>query len=559
MVCAQSNPPRRDGILGPSTTALFPIPLPRDDVWSVVPKHWSKACRVRRAHRKMLQLVILALNYLHFASPLNVVHLVGRSPSDLHLSVFSRLLALIKAGGPVEKISIFNCGRKSYQLDARFSELVEAVQRLGLDSAEQYRGSKSEVFVPAQNEREELRPCRELCAERLKLSGSGVWDPVPFLSDLFYMPYIEPRVNQFDIKPPKDVLPDLSRVDRAEVLKLCKVWDLRGLLRIFPEHCGPKHRWGLVKVFNNYKSPVADRQIGDRRGMNFCEGKISGPSKTLPNATSLLQLCPRSFTEMLSGAVTDRRDFYHQFKVSDEKACGNALFPPFLADELKGFSAFQLMVEREAAQGRISDRHVVGDRLGLSPKPILLDTERYVACFGALYQGDHLGVEYATDAHANLMRSWGLLDDERRLQGSRPILYDDVCAGLIIDDMFFVSSETAQNLSCLNESLAVRQLGVAKRAYDEEGLLGSDDKDVLGDVVFKVCGAEVDSSWKSVKNGFVVVGAPKEKRLVLGALSSAAACLRFTSDALHSCLIGSWVSALLMRRQAMAFLNELFM
>ena len=103
MVCAQSNPPRRDGILGPSTTALFPIPLPRDDVWSVVPKHWSKACRVRRAHRKMLQLVILALNYLHFASPLNVVHLLGRSPSDLHLSVFSRLLALIKAGGPVER------------------------------------------------------------------------------------------------------------------------------------------------------------------------------------------------------------------------------------------------------------------------------------------------------------------------------------------------------------------------------------------------------------------------------------------------------------------------
>ena len=247
MVCAQSNPPRRDGILGPSTTALFPIPLPRDDVWSVVPKHWSKACRVRRAHRKMLQLVILALNYLHFASPLNVVHLLGRSPSDLHLSVFSRLLALIKAGGPVEKISIFNCGRKSYQLDARFSELVEAVQRLGLDSAEQYRGGKSEVFVPAQNEREELRPCRELCAERLKLSGSGVWDPVPFLSDLFYMPYIEPRVNQFDIKPPKDVLPDLSRVDRAEVLKLCKVWDLRGLLRYFLNTAGRNIGGGLSR------------------------------------------------------------------------------------------------------------------------------------------------------------------------------------------------------------------------------------------------------------------------------------------------------------------------
>ena len=81
---------------------------------------------------------------------------------------------------------------------------------------------------------------------------------------------------------------------------------------------------------------------------------------------------------------------------------------------------------------------------------------------------------------------------------------------------------------------------------------------MLGNVVFKVCGAEVDSSWQSVRNGVVAAGAPREKRLVLGALSSAAASLRFTSDALHSCLLGSWVSALLMRRQAMAAINELF-
>lgn len=548
----------RVGTLFPSTTALFPIPLPRDDVWSVVPKHRSKACRLRRAYRKMLHLVILALNYLHFASPLNVVHLLGRSPSDLHMSLFARLMALIKAGGPVEKVSIFNCGRKAFQLDARFNELVEAVQSLGLDSAAQYKGGSSEVSVPTKNEKDELRPYRELCAERLKLSGSGQWDPVPFLSDLFYMPYLEPRVNQFDIRPPREVLPDLSRVDRNEVLKLCKVWDLRGLLRIFPEHCGPKHRWGLVKVFNNYKSEHADRQIGDRRGMNFCEGRISGPSKTLPTATSLLQLCPKRFREMLSCGVTDRRDFYHQFRVSNEKACGNALFPPFSAEELCEFSAFQTMREREAAHGRISDRHVVGDRFGLAPRSILVESERYVACFGALYQGDHLGVEFATDAHANLMKSCGLLDEDRRLQGSTPILYDDICSGLIIDDMFFISREQAQNLNCLQNSKAVGKLLEAKRAYTKEGLLGSDDKDVLGNVVFKVCGAEVDSSWRSVQSGVVLAGTPREKRLALGALSSAAASLRFTSDALHACLVGSWVSTLLMRRQAMAALNEVF-
>jgi hypothetical protein len=80
------------------------------------------------------------------------------------------------------------------------------------------------------------------------------------------------------------------------MLKLCKVWDNQDLLRLYPAHYGPKHTWGMAKIFNNYKNPAADRQIGDRRGMNFCEGRILGPSKTLPSCTTLLQLCPQTCT-----------------------------------------------------------------------------------------------------------------------------------------------------------------------------------------------------------------------------------------------------------------------
>ena len=38
--------------------------------------------------------------------------------------------------------------------------------------------------------------------------------------------------------------------------------------------------------------------------------------------------------------------------------------------------------------------------------------------FGALYQGDHLGVEFALRAHEVLLHRNGLLVDERRLQTS---------------------------------------------------------------------------------------------------------------------------------------------
>ena len=53
------------------------------------------------------------------------------------------------------------------------------------------------------------------------------------------MPYLEPRCNQFDVEPPAELLPDLSRVNRAEILKLCKVWDNQDLLRLYPAHFTP--------------------------------------------------------------------------------------------------------------------------------------------------------------------------------------------------------------------------------------------------------------------------------------------------------------------------------
>ena len=460
----------------------------------------------------------------------------------------------------MEELSIFNCGRKSFQLDARLSELAEVVQSLGLDSLSKYNGAHETANVEQRNEKEELRPYRELCAERLKLSGTGSWDPREFLSDLFYMPYVEPRINQFNIVPPDEVLPDLRSVKKDEVLRLCQVWDVKGLLRIFHADQGPHHRWGLCKVFNNFKNAQVDRQIGDRRGMNWCQGRIPGPSKSLPNATALLQLAPLRFSQMLSAAITDRRDFYHQFWMSDSKACGNAMFPVFKAAELAHLKAYDSFVER-ASEGLKKNRirKVVGDFLHAPPKKVLFDDGvPVIATFGALFQGDHLAVEFATDSHANLMMSIDFLRDSCRLQGGKALFDDSSASGLIIDDFFIVSKEPAVDCKILDDSSAVRQLSFAKKLYAEHGILGSDDKDVLGDVLFKICGAEVCSTWPSVKRGVVAAGAPYEKRLMLALISGYVASLGHTSDAFHACLIGSWVSLLMMRRQAMACIDELF-
>lgn len=58
------------------------------------------------------------------------------------------------------------------------------------------------------------------------------------------------------------------------------------------------------------------------------------------------------------------------------------------------------------------------------------------------------------------------------------------------------------------------------------------------DLVFKVCGAEVDSSLESVDRGVVFAAAPLDKRMSLAMFSAASAALPYTSDALHACLLG---------------------
>ena len=184
----------------------FPCRMPQDDVWRIVPLNAGSALRRRRALRMMVHLVVLGLNYVHFSAPLQIVRYLRRRPSDLHLGVYERLLALIKAGGPLEEINVLNCGRKSHQLDARLDELLEALQKNGLHNITSYAGLSEKTVVPPCNDREELRPYRDLDASRLKLSGSGAWDPGDYLSDLFYLPYVEPRINQFNIIPPFELL-----------------------------------------------------------------------------------------------------------------------------------------------------------------------------------------------------------------------------------------------------------------------------------------------------------------------------------------------------------------
>ena len=552
---------RSRGVRSSTATALFPIPLPLDNAWDFGLQRLGKSRRERLAVRRMVHLAVLALNYLHFRQPLKCLPNMQRRPSALHLLVYARLSMLSRAGGPVHEVSILGCGRKSFQLSARFEELLGALQSLGLDSSSPYQFGKEGTEVEVKNNREELIPYRPLCAERLKLTGQANWDPTPFLSDLFYMPFVEPRVNEFDILAPSHLRPDLSGVDKKEVEALCRVWDARGLLEILPEELGCRDSRRMAKVFNNYKSASADRQIGDRRSQNYAEGRLAGPSRDLPTAAALLQVAPKQFEEMLVTSITDRRDFYHQFLVTSERSSRNAIYPVFKASELADTKAYEEFRQSFPLKKKRGDRIAEGDYLlGRGrPRSLLVEEDGpVIACFRALFQGDHLGVEIACDSHGTLLESYGLLRPEGRLRSSAAIEDDDVVQGLVIDDFFVVSKEKKSAQLNLEDTGSVRAFRQAKRIYEQQGIIGSDDKDEVGKLVAKICGAQIDSSLGAVEKGLVSLGSPVEKRLALALLSVAVARFPYTTDTVHSSLVGSWISVMLLRRPAMCIFNEVF-
>jgi hypothetical protein len=74
--------------------------------------------------------------------------------------------------------------------------------------------------------------------------------------------------------------------------------------------------------------------------------------------------------------------------------------------------------------------------------------DRAMVSFKSILQGDHLGVELATQSHANLLKAGGLLQDSVRMVSDRPLPSLQEVQGLCIDD--FLLSALSQEMRPLS-------------------------------------------------------------------------------------------------------------
>ena len=533
-------------------SATFPLPAPHPGCWSGSgPGLSSKKFRMV-VQRRLLHVLAMALNYLYLGRPATYEE-IGRCPNAWHLQCFERLRTFIVACGFGQEEFPLVPGRSGPELGASLFQLESFAEHnevfgggYGEFTGSRFRDDPD--LLPG-DDFPSLRPYRSLDVQRLKLVGQGSWPLEKFLEGVLWLPYQEPAFLLHDLPINEDEVPCFANEKYDENLALVRLWDSRGLLKLFRSPAQPGF---FSRVFNCFKSASLDRQIGDRRLPNMKEYHIDGPSKHLPSGSLLCGLhCPR-FSHQVRGSITDRRDFYHQAEVTVERARTNMLPFAFERSDLSSTAAFgDFLLEDEGKKRKKYDRKKHGDGFhlpGLRDQtwPTGFGGSKIYAGFKTLFQGDHLGVEFALQGHEGLLRQGGLLRDELRLRGHHPVPPGLSWEGLIIDDYFAIGAEPVGS-DPLN-SFAARALSQSRQIYEEENLMGSVEKDVVAGDIFKAAGAEVISCKEIVKRGATFVGAPRSKRLALAVLSLRAARLPIITSKLASRLAGNWVSVLLYRR-----------
>ena len=538
-------------------TMTFPLPAPHIGCFAAGSgSKLSKRRLLKLARQRLLHVIVVCLNYVYLGRPASQVEL-GRRPNAWQTRCLDHLRALLVVCGDGRELFPMVPGRSGPELGAIFFQLENFASKHP-ELGKGYFQHEPKIFAEDKNlisvkDHPELQPYKNLDPSRLRLTGDGRWPLEDFLDGPLWLPFLEPKFLMHGQSTSGADLPNFKFESRERNLELCKLWDAKGLLRLYRLPLTEGH---FSRVFNAHKSKEVDRQIGDRRIPNARERSIDGPSSQLPPGFLLTNLQLDPFREKLRASITDRRDYYHQVRVTSSRAQSNMLPFCFSEDELTGLCALDFARAAEKDQPKRPRRGFdTGDGFGHFGTTAPQKGGWYPA-FGSLFQGDHLGVEFALAAHEGLLLGADLLQPSNRILGHVPFPANKKFEALIIDDYFAIGVEP-RDADPLN-SFAASALARARQAYEENHLPGSVEKDIEAADKFKAAGAEIDSSDLAIGLGLTTVGSPLSKRIALSALSLRAARLSSTSAKLLSRLAGNWTSVLLYRRCMTCVVDDMF-
>ena len=365
--CTRSN--------SPAAQTLFPIPIPQLGLFDRKTSSSSSDAIQNRNLAKAVHVIVMSLNYWYAGGKFGDVRHLLRAPSRHHSVLYDRIRSLIRSEGPAEISTMVSAGRRFPELMARLSELTDALTKLGALS-----NPYEKVFAGFQAPKDDtkdpvLKPYHQTDPSKLKLFGKGSWDPCPYLGDELLVAFREPRSLLHGL--PTDEGPKMT--DSPEVIaELAEKWDQLGLLYIHDRDIHPN---SPVRIFGAYKDDSCHRQIGDRRGQNSLESKVKGPSSDLPSGVDFSELYIDPRTSRLSLATSDRKDFYHQLKVTESKAIANTIGPAVPRSLLKNTNAFGAFLISDSRRKYDRSKHGDGLRKSRGDAPAKKPPDHLWVCF----------------------------------------------------------------------------------------------------------------------------------------------------------------------------------
>jgi len=304
----------------------------------------------------------MALNFWHSGGSFSDLELIGRPSTSLHRSIYKRLKALLLSDVQFPASSMVRAGRRFPQLLARLGELSEAVTFQGITSQPD---TKDFEGIPIQKRSDlllGLDPYKKADAERIKISGKGHWDVTSLLPDELCMAYRDPAVIFNGRQVPEGLYPRIGETPE-DIASLARLWDSHGLLHLHDFNVPDFDPQRQVRIFGAMKDLERDRQIGDRRGMNFKENRIIGPSSNLPNGSDLTDRMIDPASHRIHICVCDRKDFYHQIMATRRRAITNSLGPGVPMQLLEGTQALNTYLLDQSMKKRKRNRTEMEDHL----------------------------------------------------------------------------------------------------------------------------------------------------------------------------------------------------
>ena len=346
-------------------------------------------------------------------------------------------------------------------------------------------------------------------------------------------PFVSPTLLA---TPQADEAPSVracSRVPAHQWVPLAHALDKAGILGVCDgddnDAFGSSPPGGLFAVRKGWdpdRKVWSQRLILDRRPRNQLEQLVTTPylRETLPHGSVWCETFLDEGEELKIWA-SDLPSFYYAIKVSEERCRYNDFTGPVPLDRFRGVPAVErfLLDHPTATRGRL--------------------------CLNALAMGDLNATGFAQEAHLNLLREAGAIQNEIAYHKLFPDT--DVASGVMIDDLIIVAKAQQGNEASPACRKAAELFEAALATYAKAGVPDVPDKRKVMQTRATVWGCELDGRTGTA-------GVPRERRAGLAAISLALCHCGTGTGALLSSLLGLWVDALLYCRPAFAILDACY-